>query len=82
MGAETDGDGVDSCADGCPEDPDKVAPGECGCGVPESCNNIKMNEDEPQEPEDPEEEPDMDMPDVNMRDMGMLEGETPGMYGM
>ena len=80
MGADTDGDGVDDCADGCPEDPDKVAPGECGCGVPEGCNN----DDEPQEPEEPEEEPDMDMPDVDimMCDMGMPEGETPGMYGM
>jgi hypothetical protein len=28
-----DGDGVVDCADGCPADPDKIAPGACGCGV-------------------------------------------------
>ncbi len=29
---DTDGDGVSDCADACPADPDKVAPGTCGCG--------------------------------------------------
>ena len=32
-GTDTDGDGVDDCDDGCPEDPLKSAPGDCGCGV-------------------------------------------------
>lgn len=32
-GTDTDGDGVDDCDDGCPEDPFKSAPGDCGCGV-------------------------------------------------
>ncbi|MCC7015270.1 MAG: lamin tail domain-containing protein [Planctomycetes bacterium] len=31
--ADADGDGVDDCADGCPLDPLKLAPGVCGCGV-------------------------------------------------
>ncbi len=30
--ADTDGDGVCDLMDGCPEDPDKYAPGMCGCG--------------------------------------------------
>jgi len=30
---DTDGDGVLDCADGCPHDPNKLAPGICGCGV-------------------------------------------------
>jgi len=32
-GADQDGDGSDDCADGCPSDPDKSAPGVCGCFV-------------------------------------------------
>ena len=32
-GTDTDGDGVDDCDDGCPEDPFKSGPGDCGCGV-------------------------------------------------
>lgn len=31
--ADGDGDGVSDCRDGCAEDPDKVEPGFCGCGV-------------------------------------------------
>jgi hypothetical protein len=30
---DTDGDGVNDCLDGCPLDPNKIAPGICGCGV-------------------------------------------------
>ena len=30
---DTDGDGTPDCNDGCPLDPNKVAPGICGCGV-------------------------------------------------
>ena len=33
LGTDTDGDGVDDCDDGCPDDPFKSAPGDCGCGV-------------------------------------------------
>jgi hypothetical protein len=33
---DTDGDGVNDCLDGCPNDPNKTAPGICGCGVPET----------------------------------------------
>jgi hypothetical protein len=32
---DSDGDGVDNCNDGCPQDPLKTAPGVCGCGVAE-----------------------------------------------
>jgi hypothetical protein len=32
---DTDGDGVDDCTDGCPQDASKTTPGVCGCGVPE-----------------------------------------------
>jgi hypothetical protein len=31
-----DGDGVVGCADRCPFDPDKIEPGICGCGVPDT----------------------------------------------
>ncbi len=31
--ADSDGDGVRDCSDGCPLDPLKTAPGVCGCGV-------------------------------------------------
>ncbi len=30
---DPDGDGVPSCFDGCPNDPNKLDPGVCGCGV-------------------------------------------------
>ena len=33
VGSDSDGDGVSDCADGCPNDPDKIDPGVCGCGV-------------------------------------------------
>lgn len=33
--ADTDGDGfIDACED-CPNDPDKISPGSCGCGLPD-----------------------------------------------
>jgi hypothetical protein len=31
--ADSDGDGTPDCSDGCPNDPNKIAPGICGCGV-------------------------------------------------
>ncbi len=34
--ADTDGDGVADAEDQCPEDPNKVMPGICGCGVADS----------------------------------------------
>jgi hypothetical protein len=33
---DTDGDGTPDCHDGCPEDPAKTEPGQCGCGVPDT----------------------------------------------
>ena len=33
---DTDGDGVIDPCDGCPSDPDKTAPGDCGCGNPDT----------------------------------------------
>ncbi|MBL7964387.1 MAG: T9SS type A sorting domain-containing protein [Flavobacteriales bacterium] len=33
---DTDGDGTVDCLDGCPLDPNKIAPGQCGCGVPDT----------------------------------------------
>ncbi|MBN2499054.1 MAG: hypothetical protein JXR96_30975, partial [Deltaproteobacteria bacterium] len=33
---DTDGDGTPDCIDGCPNDPDKIAAGVCGCGVPDT----------------------------------------------
>ncbi len=41
--ADTDGDGTDDCSDNCPNDPNKVNPGDCGCGVPEgSCDGLQF----------------------------------------
>jgi hypothetical protein len=34
--ADSDGDGVIDACDGCPLDPNKTAPGVCGCGVPDT----------------------------------------------
>jgi len=33
---DTDGDGVSDAFDGCPNDPDKLEPGACGCGTPDA----------------------------------------------
>ncbi len=35
-GTDSDLDGTPDCLDGCPSDPNKTAPGACGCGAPES----------------------------------------------
>ncbi len=35
-GRDGDGDGAGDCAEGCPADPLKVAPGACGCGRPDA----------------------------------------------
>jgi hypothetical protein len=32
---DSDGDGYNNCIDGCPFDPSKIAPGQCGCGQPD-----------------------------------------------
>lgn len=34
---DSDNDGVGDCCDGCPNDPLKLNPGLCGCGIPEGC---------------------------------------------
>ncbi|MBK7642048.1 MAG: thrombospondin type 3 repeat-containing protein [Planctomycetes bacterium] len=34
--SDTDADGTPDCTDGCPTDPTKIAPGQCGCGVPDT----------------------------------------------
>ncbi len=34
--ADADGDGTPNCSDGCPNDPNKIDPGTCGCGVADS----------------------------------------------
>ncbi|MFZ5563722.1 MAG: choice-of-anchor Q domain-containing protein, partial [Thermodesulfobacteriota bacterium] len=36
LGLDTDGDGTPDNEDGCPNDPDKIDPGACGCGVPDT----------------------------------------------
>jgi hypothetical protein len=33
---DTDGDGTPDCIDGCPDNPDKTAPGICGCALPDT----------------------------------------------
>jgi MYXO-CTERM domain-containing protein len=34
--ADADGDGICDVTDGCPADPDKPGPGQCGCGAPDT----------------------------------------------
>lgn len=45
---DTDNDGVTDCQDLCPEDPDKIEPGDCGCGVIDSdpCSGVGVEETE------------------------------------
>jgi len=52
-GFDADGDGTADCNDGCPNDPNKVAPGACGCGVADTdtdgdgtadCNDLCPND--------------------------------------
>ena len=33
-----DSDGTPDCNDGCPSDPNKTEPGQCGCGSPETAS--------------------------------------------
>jgi len=51
--ADSDSDGVGDACDGCPSDPNKTAPGVCGCGVPDTdtdgdgvadCNDLCPND--------------------------------------
>ncbi|MBF0107269.1 MAG: hypothetical protein HQM16_18315, partial [Deltaproteobacteria bacterium] len=35
----TDGDSKPDCQDGCPTDPLKIIPGQCGCGIPDTDND-------------------------------------------
>ncbi len=37
---DTDGDGTADCNDGCPNDPLKIAPGICGCGVADADTDL------------------------------------------
>ena len=43
---DTDGDGTADCNDLCVNDPDKTVPGECGCGIPEGCNDGNDDDDD------------------------------------
>jgi hypothetical protein len=38
--ADPDGDGTPDCLDQCPADPNKTAPGVCGCGLPETVSTF------------------------------------------
>ncbi len=39
LAGDTDSDGVDDCLDRCPDDPNKLDPGACGCGEPDTDAN-------------------------------------------
>ncbi|MEM7229367.1 MAG: 6-bladed beta-propeller [Planctomycetota bacterium] len=41
--ADTDSDGVPDVCDGCPNDPEKIFPGICGCGVSETVGNAAID---------------------------------------
>ncbi|MCG8404815.1 MAG: Ig-like domain-containing protein [Phycisphaerales bacterium] len=60
--ADSDGDGEPDCSDGCPNDANKVAPGDCGCGqadLDEDGNGVSDCLDEPVGQEPP---PEQDLP--------------------
>ncbi|MBX3396444.1 MAG: PQQ-dependent sugar dehydrogenase [Phycisphaerae bacterium] len=40
---DSDQDGTPDCSDGCPNDPEKIAPGNCGCGVPDTAATGDMD---------------------------------------
>ena len=42
---DSDGDGTVDCQDGCPADPNKTAPGLCGCGTPDTDSDGDMTPD-------------------------------------
>ena len=42
---DSDGDGTPNCNDGCPNDANKIAPGQCGCGNPETNTDNDSNAD-------------------------------------
>jgi hypothetical protein len=50
---DEDGDGVGSFCDECPDDADKAAPGECGCGVPDIDVGNDGDIDCPDDPDNP-----------------------------
>ncbi len=41
---DADSDGTLDCDDDCPNDPNKIAPGICGCGVPETVADAGLND--------------------------------------
>lgn len=43
--ADSDGDGVSDCLDGCPQDPGKLSAGYCGCGQPEFAALLYLDND-------------------------------------
>ena len=53
-GVDTDGDGTPDAIDRCPLDPDKTAPGFCGCGNPDTDSDDDGAPDcVDQDPDDP-----------------------------
>jgi MYXO-CTERM domain-containing protein len=44
VGPDADADGVTDACDACPDDPDKVEPGACGCGVADPCAEAPVDE--------------------------------------
>ena len=58
---DTDGDGTPDCVDLCPDDPDKIEPGACGCGVADTDTDADgtpdcLEEDAPETPRLPDTE--------------------------
>ena len=53
--ANADGDALGDACDGCPEDPNKIEPGECGCGVADTDSDLDGTADcNDSCPEDPD----------------------------
>lgn len=44
LSVDSDGDGTPDCQDGCPTDPDKTDPGDCGCGSEEAAVCVDVAE--------------------------------------
>jgi parallel beta-helix repeat protein len=76
---DSDGDGTPDVCDNCPEDPNKVEPGECGCGVPDT-NDDKDADGIPDCIDTCPNEPDSNQMDTDVDGLGDACDNCPSVY--
>ena len=77
--ADSDGDGTPDCQDDCRLDPDKIEPGQCGCGVPDTDTDGDSladcaDSDDDNDGIDDDDKVDTDPLDPDSDDDGVLDG--------